>query len=259
MNKNKRARLYSALIGASSLIAMWLVWVIAHKTVKNEYLVPGVKETLSSLLELLKDGFFWRATYKTLIKVIIAFAISFVLAGALSALGNLFKRFDLFLKPITAVIRTLPTMAILVLILIYTNATTAPVIVAVLVLMPMIYNQFSVAFRAVDDGLVSAMKIYGVKRKDRIFKVYLPVIAPTVLGSVGSNLSFGVKLIISAEVMAFTFTSIGGMMQNANAMLDIPKLSALTLVAVILGLLIELIFHLALKKAFKWNESGVNV
>ena len=189
----------------------------------------------------------------------IPLGISFFLAGVCSALGRIFKPLRSFFVPVFAIVRTLPTMAVLVLILIYTNVTIAPIIVACLVLFPMIYAQFNVAFDGVDQGLISAMKIFKLNKKQKLFKVYLPIIFPPILSHFGANLSFGIKLVISAEVMANTFTSLGGMMQNANGLGNVAELTALTLVAVLLGLLIELLLNLITLNAFKWTKKeGVN-
>ena len=241
-----------AIAGICSLVTMWLIWFIAQKTVKNEYLLPSVSDTFSALLVVLGEEFFWQALGKTLLKLIYAFLISFLLAGIFSALTKIFKPFGAFMKPFISVIRTLPTMAVLVLILIYTNKTTAPVIVAVLVMFPMIYAQFNLAFNSIDDGIINAANVFGLSRRQKLFKVYLPVVAPHVFSHVGSNLSFGIKLIISAEVMAYSFISIGGLMQTANVFFDIPRLAALTLVAVFLGLIIEGLFYIINACAFKW-------
>ncbi len=248
-------RLISFALGVLSLVTMWLVWFIAEKTVKNQYVLPGFAETMVALGKVLGEPFFWQATGRTLLKVIYAFAISFILAGALAALGKIFRPFGTFLKPFISVVRTLPTMAILVLILIYTNRTTAPVVVATLVLFPMIYAQFNTALNSVDEGIIAAAKVFDLSKKDRVFKVYLPMVAPNVLSHVGSNLSFGIKLVISAEIMAYTFTSLGGMMQSANALLDVTRLSALTIVAVVLGLVVELVFYLITRACFKWTRA----
>lgn len=256
MKKYLKKHLPSALLGAAALIVMWLCWWIAEICIKNEYLLPSFSETLSALGKVLTEGLFWRALFKTLLKTLWAFLISFVLAGFCAALGRILKNFDMFLKPIIAVLRTLPTMAVLVLILFYADKITAPVIVAVLVLFPMIYAQFNVAFNRIDADIVAAVKVFNLTRRQKLFKVYLPMIAPSVLSSTGSNISFGIKLIISAEVMAYSYTSIGGMMQYAaGTLFDIPRLAALTLVAIILGLMVELVFYFALKFAFKWDKS----
>ena len=245
------------MAGIISLLAMWLVWIIAHKTIKNEYVLPSFSQTLSALWEVLGEEFFWHALLRTLLKVVYAFAISFLLAMALSLLTKVFKPFGAFMKPIVGVIRTLPTMAVLVLILIYTDKFTAPVIVSVLVLFPMIYAQFNTALSSVDEGVINATKVFNLTKRQKTFKVFLPMVAPPVFSHVGSNLSFAIKLVISAEVMAYSFTSIGGMMQSANVSFDIPRLAALTLVAVICGLIIEGVFNLLTKLCFKWQRSEV--
>ncbi len=249
-------RYLSAIIGFSSLIFVWLVWFIAQNTIKNEYLIPSFKETVTALIEVMGEGFFWKALGKTLLKVAHAFLISFLLASIFAFIGKIYKPTRAFFKPITAIIRTFPTMAVLVLILIYTNSSVAPVVVATLVLFPMIYAQLCVSLDGIDQNVINATKIFKISKRDRLFKIYLPMISPSIIANVGGNLSFALKIVISAEVMAYTFTSIGGLMQSANAYMDIPRLMALTLIAVLIGLLIEFICYLINRSLFKWAKGA---
>lgn len=250
----KNQTIKNILIGLSSLIAMWLFWSFAVILVDNEYVIPTVKETFISFFDLIKRAFFWKSICRTLVKVIIALAISFVFAGILSSLAKTFKTFGKFFNPFITVIRTLPTMAILVLILIYSTRTIAPIIVASLVLFPMIYAQFSQAFDTIDENVINTTKVFNLSRKQKLLKVYLPMIIPPVVSNTGSNLSFTIKLIISAEVMSKTYTSIGGMMDNAGSLMNVSELMALTIIAVILGLLVEVIFNLIFSRAFAWTK-----
>ena len=52
-------------------------------------------------------------------------------------------------------------------------------------------------------------------------------------------LSFSLKLTVSAEVLANTYQSIGGMMQEAKIYVEVPALFALTALVVIAGFLLE--------------------
>lgn len=251
-----KTRLLSFLIGLCSIISMWLVWVICQNLINNEYVLPSFSSVIKSLFSLVLEGFFYRALYKTMLKVFIAFILSLFLACVFSTLCYVFKGFGVFFKPFLAVVRTLPTMAILVIILLYANAFFSPIWVAVLVLFPMMFSSLTIGFNSIDDGLIGAMKVFNLSKKDRIFKVYIPNILPHIAFNMGANLSFSVKLVISAEVMAYTFTSIGGMMQSANGTMDIARLMALTLVAVLLGLIIEFVCYLIFKNSFKWQREG---
>ena len=58
---------------------------------------------------------------------------------------------------------------------------------------------------------------------------------------------------VSAEVLANTFNSLGGLMQNAKLYAEMPRLAALTLVAVVLGLIIDGCFSFLERVTFKWN------
>lgn len=250
LNDNKLNIVYSL----AALILMWLAWVIAHLIVKNEYVVPSFAQTCADLLALLSSGSFWLAFFNTLLRVLIAFAVSFALGLLCSVLGALIKRFNALLSPIISVLRTLPTMAVILIILIWTNPLVAPVIVTALVLFPMIYSQLNAAIGGVDTGLLQMAKVYGFSRRTRLTKIYLPLISPYVLSQTGANLSFAIKLTVSAEVMCYTYVSIGGMMQEANGYLQVSVLAALTLVAVLAGIVIEAVFHLISGLAFKWNR-----
>ncbi|MBQ3116654.1 MAG: ABC transporter permease subunit [Clostridia bacterium] len=244
----------SIICGIIALVIMWAVWFIACKIVKNEYVIPSVKQTFGELFKLLGEAFFYRALLRTLEKSLIAFVISFVLAGSIALPSKLFKGVDGVMRPIIAVIRTLPTMAVLIPIILYTNRFTAPIIVAMLVLFPMIYAQFKSALDNIDEQVVRTAKVFKLTRRQKVVKVYFPLVAPNLLSHTGSNLSFAIKVVISAEVMVMTYTSIGGMIQYAGYE-DLPRLFALTLFAVIIGIVIETTFHLLSKKLFKWTRA----
>ena len=59
---------------------------------------------------------------------------------------------------------------------------------------------------------------------------------------------------ISAEVLANTYKSLGGLMQEARLYAEMPRLAALTVVAVLVGLIIEFVFYGIGRLTFKWNK-----
>lgn len=230
---------------------MWLVWIIAAAAVKNEYLVPPFGEAVKQFFSLFGMRFFWKAFGATLLRTLIAFLVSFAAAAACAALSSVFKPFAAFMRPVAAVFRSLPTMAVLLLILVWSTPRTAPVTVAFLVLFPMCYSQLLQDAAGVDVGLLQMAKVYKVKRLRVFTQIYLMRMAPQLVAQTGANLSFGIKLIISAEVMASTYTALGGMMSEA-VVYSLPRLAALTLFAVVFGIAVELVFNLISRLAFPW-------
>lgn len=247
---------FNILYSLSAIILMWTVWIVAAATVKNEFLVAPVGASLKEFFLLFSKGFFWSAVAHTFARTLVAFLISLILASGCACLAAVFKPFAAFMRPVTAFFRTLPTMAVLLLILVLLTPRTAPVAVALLVLFPMCYSQLSNGIASVDGELLQMAKVYKLSLRSRLANIYLPHIAPAAIKDAGTNISFGLKLIISAEVMASTYTAVGGLMSEAQANINLPRIAALTLAAVLFGILTEAFFRLLADKLFKWKKAA---
>ena len=69
--------------------------------------------------------------------------------------------------------------------------------------------------------------------------MYLPIASPYILREATGGASFSLKLVVSAEVLASTFVSLGGMIQNASIYMPASRTIALAFVVVFVGLVIE--------------------
>ena len=258
MEKNTRKQLINLIYPFISFAVIVICWFILANVVKNELVVPTIGDTLAEMGKLFGQKQFYISILRSVLRTFIAVAVSFILAGATASLSFVFKKVGRVVSPIISVVRTVPTMAVLLMILLWSTPNVAPVIVASLVLFPMIYTQFITAMNGIDQGIINTAKIFKLSKKDKLFKIYVPMIMPSLISNFGSNLSFGIKLIVSAEVMAYTFNSLGGMMQTASAYLNLPRLAGLTVVAVIIGFIIEGVFAILVKKLFRWTMTEVD-
>lgn len=248
-------RKLNILISVLAVVVMWIVWIIAYYSVKNDYIIPSFQDTFVSLgRDCLARGAFWTAFGNTFLRTLLAFIISFVIAAALACLCALSKKVAAFVMPFMVFLRTLPTLAVVLLLLIWTNPRVAPVIVTVLVLFPMIHARLFTAIDGIDGGIRQMLKVYNIPKSQAVFKIYLPLITPDVLPQTGADISLGLKIMISAEVLASTFKSLGGMMQEARLYLEMPRLAALTLLAVFVGLLIDIAFSQLSRLTYKWSR-----
>lgn len=223
---------------------MWAVWLAFYYRFGNKLIVPSFSDSVKSLWRYFGSRQFWRAIWNTSLRTFLAFAVSFAAAAVLAALCVLSRAVKLILKPIMVVIRVLPTLAITLVILklTYGSRTLSPVIVTVLVLFPMIYARLVSATDGIDSGLKDMAQAYKISRRDKIFKIYLPLISPSVLSQTGADLSLGLKVMISAEVLVSTAKGLGGMMQDNNIAGEAANVFALTLASVILGLIVDVAF-----------------
>ncbi len=244
------------ILSVCALIAMWLVWIIVYRVVGNDYVIPSFSDTLSALWGCLKSGEFWRAFCFTLLRTAGAFVISFLLAALLCLLSVACKPFAAFVKPVVVIFRTLPTIAIVLLLVLWTDSRVTPIIVTALVLFPLIYSQLCAAVGEADIKLLEMASVYGVPLREKMLKIYIPQISQPIFAQIGPNLSLGLKVTVSAEVIANTFVSIGGMMQSARAFVEIPRLAALTLVCVLAGLITEFAFSFLKLINRRWRGEG---
>ena len=217
------------------------VWWIAYLAADNELIVPALSDCIVKTWKLLGDGWFWQCFFATLGRVVLAFCISFVPAAFFAVIAYLLPAFARFLTPIVAVLRSLPVLAVTLILLIVFGAGGAPVAVAFLSLFPTLYTGILAALSGIGKELLDVGRVYGASVKNRVFRVYLPLSAPYILREAVGALSFALKLVVSAEVVASTAKSLGGMMQEAQAWAELPLLFALVIVTFFVALSLELI------------------
>lgn len=249
-----RKRKLNIICSLAAMAVMWLVWLVAYYCVGNEYVVPSVGETFKQLWRCVSGAELWTAFGFTLLRTASAFAVSFILAAACAALGACSKFFSSVIKPFITVLRTLPTLAIILILLVWTSPKSAPIIVTALVSFPLAYSQMLAAAEGLDGDIKEMAQVYKINARDRIFKIYLPMISPNILSQTGADISLALKVMISAEVLANTFKSLGGLMQNARLYADMPRLAALTLITVVTGLVIDIAFSQVARATFKWSR-----
>ncbi len=230
-----------------AVLFLWLVWIISYFIVKNDYILPSFWDTFAAVGKNLIDGAFWVAFGKTLLRTFLAFLFSVLLGVVLALLALSVKWLRAFLAPVISVLRTIPTMAVILILLLWTSPSVAPVIVSVLVLLPAVYAAALASLEEIDAEYSELVKAFQVKRKRKIFKLYLPLAAPPLLKQFGAIFSMGLKITVSGEVLSSTYQSIGGMMQSAQMFVQLPQLIALTVITVFIGFTLEILCRLLYK------------
>ncbi len=251
--KNKKTTLINLIPTTISILCLILVWSLASLAVGDEQVLPSFFETVKKFFSLFSYGEFYSSYFGTLLRSLISFIISFLIALFLVWIFQKHKMVKKFVEPIMAIIRVLPTIAVVLLLLLWTNTFVAPIIVTILVVLPTTFVSLSNAFDSVDKDAIKACEFFAVSKKEIFFKVQLPQIAPALYSSIGAGLSLNLKLMVAAEVLAFTTSSIGNFIYLSNLYDQTITMMALVLSVVITGLIIEMLFSLFSKKVGKWQ------
>ena len=234
-----------------AIVFLVVVWVVAYFAVGNHLLIPSFSESIKEVGALLVSKGFWLGLGMSLLRAGIAFLISFVLAVIFAVVAYLYPTFGGFLAPVVSALRSLPILAVLLILLSFLGAGEAPVAVAFLSLFPMLYTGVLAAISGVDKHLIEVSRVQGTPLFRRVSAIYLPLSSPYILKEAGGALSFSLKLIVSAEVLASTAKSLGGMMQEAKIYAEIPQLFALVGLTFVVGLVLELSLSLLATAAEK--------
>lgn len=255
--KNKRVKriLLNLLYPVITLSIVISIWAIAAYVTGSEFILPTPVSTFKAMMQLFTYASFHKAFWLTFLRSLASFLMSFVLALVLGILSGISPVFKKLISPLISIFRALPTVAVALLLVIWTNREWAAMIVSMLVIMPTLYAAVYSSVINIDGDLLEMAKVYNVPKKRVLTKLYIPLMMPDILQSAASGISLNLKLIVAAEVIANTASSIGGMMNIANMYLEIPRLLALTVFTIITAVVLETVLKQAIKPFFKWQKS----
>ena len=250
MKKLLKNTFFLSAVGIAVLV---IAWGIAYFVVGNEYVLPSPWETVVAAGKVLGESYFYSAFFGTLGRAFFAFFIACVFGGGLAIIAYLYPTFEKIFGGIVAVLRSLPTMSALLIVLLCASAlgkahSVAPVIIGVMTLLPMLYTAGYTSLLGVDEKLLEMCKIYQVPKRKQLTWLFVPIALMKFCAEALAALSFALKLIVSAEILAFTYGSVGGLMQEANLNAEIAVMMALTLIVCAVGILIEVVGAWGLKR-----------
>lgn len=215
------------------------IWAIIAKVENNPFVLPMPSVVLEKFFTLGSESGFWESVGRTILRTIESFALSFVFALALAALGGAFKPLHKVVAPIVTFLRSAPTVAVILVLYAFLSNKTMAVVVGFLIAFPVMYSAFHTAIAEVDKDLLEMADLYEVRKRDKIFSIYLPTIAPVLFDTSESTLSLTLKVVVAAEILTSLAGTIGEKIQTAYALPEIESLLAWTLVAIVFSFVLE--------------------
>lgn len=255
MNKRVKKHLIDALYVVALVAVIFAAWAICAAAVDDSFVLPDVAETFSALGETLALRAFWTGLGGTVLRCVISYAISVALFFALFCLSAAFDGFRRFIDPLISALRTMPTVAVALILALVVGGYVAPVILAVLVIMPILYSSARARVATVPTELNEVCRICGANRRQTLCSVYLPTAAAGLPDALSSAFSYNVKAVIGAEILVQAAGSLGMLMNLAKAYLMTASLIAMTFFAVVLAVASELALRALLNFALaKYRE-----
>lgn len=227
-----------------ALILLWHVLSLGRKTL----FFPSPAEVLQALVQILSSEAFFTSVFNTLKAVLLSFMAAFIPALALGISGKFVPFLHHIMEEISGVIRSVPTVAIILMALLLLPVSVTPVVICFFVVFPVLYTNIAEGLVATDPLLLEMAQIYRISRKKVIRNIYIPSLKPFIAAGVRSALGLGFKVMVTAEVFNFVSqNTIGAQMYLHKIQIDLAGIIAWTIVVIVLSLL----FDIALKKLFR--------
>ena len=257
MLKNKIKDSAFSLLSFAIIIAAW--WILAKTRFKQTGIIPTPIDTLRLIGEEMRKDSFFKAVFNTLERSLISFFISFFIAGALAVLAYFKKFIGNMLNPFIVLCRSMPTMALILMLLLAVGSEMLPAVVAFLVVFPLCYENMRAAINETDTKLITMAKVFKIPKWRQITGIYIPAMLPFIFSSIIAGFGLNIKVVISAEVMGLPSMSIGHLILSARQGFNFGVSFAWLVIAVILSLTCESVLRLTgrLCMPYKYPDSKI--
>ena len=250
--KKTRKTPYIILFTLLGVFLFLLIWEL-FSLYLNTTLLPGPIDTFVRVFSLLKEGYTWQSLGATIYRLLFSFFITFIIALIFGILSGFFHPLYLIFKPFIMVFRTIPTAAIIFLLIVLFKPYNSLFILNFLLLFPILYESVVSGVRNIDDSIYKSLriecKIYSPKS---IFSVIIPMASPYIGLGIIQSLGLGMKISIMSEVLCGTnkIKGLGRMIYFANQESNMLDLLAVSIIAIIIICLSDISLNI-LKKMIK--------
>lgn len=228
-----------------------LIWQLLSMLVGSRLLLlPSPLDTLRSMGGIVSSKSGWQSIGMTVVRILAGFLLGCAVGIGFAVLTSHSRVFDWLLRPLRSLIKTTPITSFALILLVSVISGAVPVIVAMIVVIPMIWQTTEEAIKNRDVHLSEMAKIYLSPWK-KLRYVTLPQVLPQFFASASTALGFAWKAVITAEILALPKLGIGRQMQFHKIHVEIPELFAWTLLVILLSVILENALKFALRKAGK--------
>lgn len=243
-------------LGVIGVFFLW--WLIS--LCLNTTLFPGPEVVLPKFISLLGEIKTYEAIGMTLLRLAASIAISFVLGTLLGVIAGLNEPFRLFIKPFISVFKTIPTAAVIFVIIALIKPVYGPIIIVTLMTFPIIYEATVSGITSIDHNLIDAMKVDNTSTFKSIFKVYLPLSWNYMLLGMVQSIGLGMKVAIMSEILSGSTSAngIGMLIRDANTYAYMDQILAYSLMAIIIIGIVDIAIYFIKKKLKKMTGEKSN-
>ncbi|AOY75281.1 ABC transporter permease [Clostridium formicaceticum] len=237
-----------ALDNAFAFLFWLTLWQITYFVLQRDIYLPSPLSVFTQLKELVFLRIFWESIAYSIYRVILGVFLSTILGITMGIVCSAYRFVYNLVNPLMVAIKSTPILSFIIIALVWFSSSHVPIFTCFLMCFPIIWTNIMTGLANVDPKLLQMAKLYRIKKRMIVKKIYLPTIIPYFSTACITSLGLGWKVSVAAEVLSHPKNAIGSQLYSAKIYLDASGLFAWTLVIILLSLLFERIFTCCLEK-----------
>lgn len=166
-----------------------------------------------------------------------------MLTGIISSISKIVYN---LMVPILKFLNSIPTIAIIVLALIWLNNELVPLLIGFIMVFPILYEAILNSILNVDQDIIQMANLYKVGKMGIIKNVYIPNVLYNLCSIFNSVLGINLKMVIAGEVLAQPKYGIGSNLQLQRIYLNTS------------GVFAWIVIILLISRIFDYMGKGIN-
>ena len=234
-------------------LIVWLaVWQISSVLIGHRFILPSVPDTFYEILALLGESKFYLVVLYSILRVIAGLLFGSIIGALLAFASYKLPIVHMLISPLFSVIRSTPIASIIIFLYIMLSANTLTVLIAILMVAPIVWQNVLDSFKAIPDDLSEVCESFEIKGWTKFRILILPTVLRFFIPALITSSSLCWKASVSAEIIAYTSKSIGQFISDAKNDLNTPRVFACTVIVVLFSILLERLSRFLLGRCEKW-------
>jgi NitT/TauT family transport system permease protein len=243
--------LWPKVLAIALVLAIWqLITVSGYK----KHIWPATGPTLVNLWDQVKTGLLWHAIGITLESALIGFAVALLIGSVVGALVSRIYPLRAAVGSLITGLQTMPSIAwVPFAIILFGPNNTAILFVVVLGAAPSIANGLIAGVDYTPPLLLKAGAMMGLRRLSLYRYLILPASLPAFVAGLKQGWAFAWRSLMAGELVVLVFNqpSLGELLNNDQSLSDLESATAIIIVILIVGLIVDALFGAADKSIRK--------
>lgn len=237
-----------------SPLLFMIIWEIISRIIGNDLIFPSVLSIFKAFINIIKEKDFLFIIFHTIKRTGISIGISLIIGILCSILSYKYRFFYILFFPFFSFLKSIPTIAVIILVLIWSNVEIVPIITGIMILLPLVYENILGGIDSIDRDLLKMADIYKISKIDIFKGIYIPGVYYFSSAGIPALIALTLKVVIAGEVLSQGSLSIGGEIFIGKIYLETSSIFAWIVIVILINFLLDVFLKYINKKFTRWRN-----